>query len=153
MTRGIGWTLAVALLAAACGRPDAPRTATDDEPDTPAASLVAVRGVAVGSRVDANGVVEEPRETFLPGEPIVLSAETEGDVDEVVLVARWTRANGEVIEESQAVFPVSGRHVATFRLSEPPGPGDYRVVLFLGSDRVAAREFRVADGDTAPPGG
>lgn len=144
---GRGWIAVGALALASTSACQADRVDGDrgDDRASPAESLVAVRSVVLGDSVDVNGEVVEERERFRPGERVVLSVDTEGSVDEVLLVARWTREDGAVIQEAQSRFPISGSHIETFRLrgADSLSPGSYRVDLFLGRERVATRTFEI----------
>lgn len=148
----MGWTtpppalVAAALLAlsvACAGEEDAgPKT-------TPAGSLVALREFRVGGAIDSTGAVVAPADSFAPRDTVYASVAAEGNVDQAILTARWTRSEGVLMGERQEVFPLEGRRIVTFRLSDPGGlpPDEYRVEVHLGGDAVGSEPFRVVDPD------
>lgn len=114
---------------------------------TPAGSLVALREFRVGGAIDSTGAVVAPVDSFAPRDTVYASLAAEGDVDRAILTARWTRAEGVLMGERQEVFPLEGRRIVTFRLSDPDGlpPGQYRVEVHLGTDAIGSESFRVVD--------
>lgn len=137
--------LALGLVACGCGEGEETGGASA------AGSLVAVREVELGRRVDADGTVVAPADSFAPGDTVRISLVVEGKVDRAVVTARWTREEGLLVDEQQAVFPLDGRRIVGFRLVDPEGlpPGEYRAAIHLGPDAVASEAFRVV----APDGG
>lgn len=114
---------------------------------SPAESLVAVRDLRVGGAIDSSGAVIAPADSFAPDDTVYASVFAEGQVDQVILTARWTRAGDVLVGEEQEVFPLEGRRVVTFPLTKEAGlpPGEYQVVIRLATDEIGTRAFTVVD--------
>lgn len=123
----------------ACGE-EGPKRET-----TPAGSLVAVRELRVGAAIDSEGVVVAPVDSFGSPDTVYASLAAEGHVDKAILTARWTRSEDILMAERQEVFPLAGRMVVTFRLTEPDGlpPDEYQVEIQVGSQAVGSETFHV----------
>ena len=112
--------------------------------EAPVDQQVAVRDLRIGTAVEEGQGIQEAT-TFQPGDSVFLSAELDGTVEQLNVVARFTYENGSIVGEEQRYLPLDGREVVTFDLAPPGGlaPGRYRAELLLGNERVGEKEFTV----------
>ena len=113
--------------------------------DAPTAERVSVRDLRIGAAVEEGRGITQGAVTFQPGDSVFLSAEIEGDVDQLNIVARFIHEDGSVVGEEERFLPLSGKQVVTFDLAPPGGlaAGRYRAELLLGRERVGEKEFTV----------
>ena len=122
------------------------------ETGTADSSLMASRGpaelrvsnVMIGRRIGPGNRITEPSFEFAPRDTVYVSVATEGTAGATTLTAAWRSQSGEILQKSSVSVPEAGEH-AEFRLSQPKGfkPGNYKVIVFLGSDSVETRVFAV----------
>jgi hypothetical protein len=141
----------VMALSGACGRSDVPNPDETGSHVTDSARLASappaerrVSNVMIGRRVGDGNQITEPTFQFSPQDTVYLSVGTFGADGATTLSAAWRAQTGEVIQQSTVPAPPPGENVA-FRLSQPKGlkPGNYKVVVFLGSDSIDAKVFVV----------
>jgi hypothetical protein len=113
--------------------------------DEAAEERVAVRDIRIGTAFEEGRGITQEAATFQPGDSVFLSAELEGTVDQLNIVARFTHEDGSIVGEEERYLPLSGRDVVTFDLAPPGGlaPGRYRAELLLGNEPVGEKEFTV----------
>lgn len=161
----ISAALAAALTVAACGKHDAtesalpstpPPSMTALQPPAPApaatasmqqatdAADVTVRSVVLGSAVDADGQVVAAGSSFAPADTIYASVDTLA-TGPGVLAARWSGADGQVINEDSKQLVASGPETTAFMIRRPGGfaAGAYEVEISLDGHTVASKKFTV----------
>jgi hypothetical protein len=120
-----------------------PMPAGSDE--APVEQQVAVRDLRIGTAVEEGRGIAQEATTFQPGDSVFLSAELDGTVEQLNVVARFTYQDGSIVGEEGRYLPLNGKEVVTFDLAPPGGlaPGRYRAELLLGNERVGEKEFTV----------
>ena len=134
----------------ACGRSDGSNSAAttgmaDSAKDAAVQSSgVQVSNVMIGRRIDPANHITEPTFQFAPQDTVYVSIATSGSGGANHLTAAWRSQTGEIVQQSSEPLPEPGANAA-FRLSRPKGlkPGNYKVVVFLGTDSVDAKVFVV----------
>jgi hypothetical protein len=161
----ISATLAALVALVACGKHDAtesavpstpPPSMTAMQPPTPApaattsmqqatdARNVTVRSVELGSTVDADGKVVAAGGTFAPADTIYASVDTLA-TGPGLLAAKWSRADGQVINQDIKQLSATGPETTAFMIRRPGGlaAGTYRVEISLDGHVVTSKEFTV----------
>ena len=149
----------LALAFAACSRseaPPAPRQAPAATPPVQAApppgpsagaaakSVARVASVALGSALDANKGIAQPKSAFAPTDTIYASVATQGWTTPVTLTARWTFEDGQLVNEtSQTAQP--GPSATEFHIAKPDGwpAGTYQVEILADGATAATQRFEV----------
>jgi hypothetical protein len=107
---------------------------------------IRVASIELGRSIGADNRVIEATEEFLINDTIFASVELIGTADEATLKARWTRASGQLVDETVRTVAPNGETVAEFHLAQPTGwaRGQYRVEILLDGKRVGQKEFEVS---------
>jgi hypothetical protein len=150
MLRTLGLSLAILLVAAACGRSDTPGTTTAAPPPVgaPAPASPAsfrVASVSLGSAIGADKRITSPAQTFAPTDTIYVSVASEGAAQSVTLTARWSYEGGQLVNESSETIAPTGPAVTSFQIAKPSGwpTGRYKLEIASNGQPVAAQEFEV----------
>lgn len=111
----------------------------------PAAAPFKVSSVEVGKAVGADKRVTSPTTAFGANDTIYASVLTEGSAPSVVLKARWTYQDGQLVDESSQTIASTGPAATEFHISKPSGwpAGKYKVEISADGKVVATREFDV----------
>ncbi len=146
--------LVLALGAGACSQQ--PRTAdraTDqNQEQTPgqtmdrnAPAAVQVTAVELGSDIGGDKRVTQKAEQFKPDDVVYVTVMTTGETDQANLRARWTDADGKVIDESEKTIDPKENVATEFHMSNPEGMpvGRYKVEIFVNGEQVESRDFEV----------
>jgi hypothetical protein len=146
------WVLVVGLLvsAGACKRGEEAQTAPATPPvaaptaPAPAASF-SVSSIDLGSSIGADKRVTASATTFAASDVIYAAVATQGAAPSVVLTARWTYEDGQVVSESSETIAPTGAAVTTFQIQHPSGwpTGKYRVDVAANGQPAGSREFEV----------
>ena len=149
----------LALVFVACSRSEAPPAPPDLPEATPpvqaapppgpsatatAKSVARVASVALGSALDANQGIAQPKSAFAPTDTIYASVATQGWAAAVRLTARWTFEDGQVVDETtQTAEP--GPSTTEFHIAKPDGwpPGAYQVEILADGTTEATERFEV----------
>jgi hypothetical protein len=134
-----------ALLAAACG-PEAREEAAGEVVIERVNDPLRVTSIELGRSIGPDNRVIEATDDFLINDTIFATIELIGTAEEATLKARWTRASGQLVDETVRKVAPSGEVVAEFHLAQPTGwpRGKYRVEIFLDGKTVGEQEFRVS---------
>jgi hypothetical protein len=152
-------TLLIASLifaASACRReeapappPAAPPATTAPAPGAPPVSSATapfrVASIDLGSAVGADKRVTASTSTFTPTDKIYASVASEGSAASVVLSARWTYEDGQLVHEETETIAPSGPAVTEFHIEKPSGwpAGKYKVEIASNGQPAGSKEFEV----------
>jgi hypothetical protein len=133
----------VVSLLAACKKSE------DSKPPSPGAAAPAfkVTRVDLGTAVGGDKKVSAPTTTFKPKDTIFASVVSDGAAPTVVLAARWTFEDGQLVNESSQTIAPSGPSTTEFHISKPDGwpAGKYKVDIAANGQPAGSREFTVSD--------
>lgn len=137
-------SLALALLASACGRDTAEAPAERPAPPPPAAA-VEVTDVELGTSVGSDRRIVDATDTFRSTDTIYVSVITSGSAASSELTARFTYEDGQLVDESSQTISPTGSDATEFHVSKPDGwpAGDYEVEILLDGRSVERESFRV----------
>jgi hypothetical protein len=112
----------------------------------PVQSAVRVTDVDLGISLGPDKRVTDQVEIVKPNETVYVSVVTEGTAPAATLKARWTYADGQVVDESTQTLAPNGRAVTEFHVSKPDGwpRGAYKVELFLNDAPAGSENFHVS---------
>jgi len=139
------------LVIAACQRsePPAARPSPGRSP-APAAAAPAVvpfkvSSLELGKDVGADKRVSSPTTAFGANDTVYASVSSDGSSPSVVLKARWTYQDGQLVNESSQTIAPTGPAVTEFHIAKPSGwpAGKYKVEISANGTVVATREFDV----------
>ena len=135
--------LALTLVAAGCGKKDAPSTA--DAGGAATSEAVRVADVKVGRAIGSDKRLTDETAEFRPTDPIYVVVETRGSGASTPLQARWTYEDGQVVEESSQTIAASGEEVTEFHISKASGwpKGKYKVEILLNGASAGTEDFEV----------
>ena len=102
--------------------------------------------IDLGRAIGPDNRVIEPTDEFLITDTIYASIVMVGRANAATLKARWTQANGELIDETVRTVTPVGETIAEFHLVQPSGwqKGKYRVEILLDDATVGQEEFEVS---------
>jgi hypothetical protein len=111
----------------------------------------AIQSVTLGSALDADHDVREPKTVFAPKDAIHAAVLSTGPHAGLTLVAHWTAADGTVVAHTEAPIAPTGPTITTFTLknSQPWPPGMYQVAVQVGGATLQSRAFEVAAPEAA----
>ena len=112
----------------------------------PAANLpFKVTTVEVGKAVGADKRVTSPTTSFAANDTIYASVASQGSAPSVVVKARWTFQDGQLVDESSQTITPTGPAITEFHVSKPSGwpAGKYKVEISANGAVAATREFAV----------
>lgn len=145
-----------ALALAACGKKEetpapvvAPARAPTPAPvvttPPPAPAGVSFSSVTLGNQLNANQTVNMTAKAFTPKDTIYAAVATNGAAPNAALVARWTFADGQLVDETSQSIAPTGPAVTTFQIAKPDGfpVGSYKVAITLDGKPVASESFQV----------
>jgi hypothetical protein len=145
--------LGLLVLGTACSRsePTSPRPSPGlspvaaPAPPPAAAAPFKVVAVDVGKAIGADKRVTSPTTSFAAGDTIYTSVSSVGTATSVVVKARWTYQDGQVVDESSQTIAPSGPSVTEFHISKPGGwpAGKYKVEISANGSVAGTREFDV----------
>jgi hypothetical protein len=145
--------LGLVMLGSACSRsePTSPRPSpalspvAAPAPPPAAAAPFKVVAVDVGKAIGADKRVTSPTTSFAAGDTIYASVSSVGTAASVVVKARWTYQDGQLVDESSQTIAPSGPSVTEFHVSKPGGwpAGKYKVEISANGSAAGAREFDV----------
>lgn len=153
--RSLTLGLAVAIALAACGKKEeapapivAPAPAPAPvvvAPPPPVAETATFAGLTLGNAVDQSQNVTTAMTTFAPTDTIYAAVLTKGAAPNAAIVARWTFADGQLVDESSQSIAPTGAAVTTFHIAKADGwpAGSYKVAITLDGNPVATQEFQV----------
>lgn len=143
--------LAFPLSFAACKRSEtstppapAPRVETSP-PAAPAPAPFRVTGVELGNGIGPDKRVTAPTTVFTPTDTIYASIASEGTAPGLILTARWTYEDGQLVNESNQTINPVGPAATEFHIGKPSGwpAGRYQVQILAGGTPVASKQFEV----------
>jgi hypothetical protein len=148
LSAGLACVLALATLAAACQKKEAPAPAAEVTPSAPtgmAAPAVRVTDVQLGTAVGADKRVTDPKDRFSPKDTIFVSVVTEGSAPSATVSARWTFQDGQVVKEDSRSIAPTGTEATEFSIQKPDGwpAGDYKVEIRLNGQTAETKSFKV----------
>lgn len=141
--RASAFALCLLVAAAACSKTD--RTEERDAGAVATVANLAVTGVDLGKGVDANKRIVDKTDDFDPGDVVYASVVTSGSASDATLTARWTFADGQLVDETTQTISPSGPAVTEFHISKPGGlpKGKYKVEVLLNGTAVESEEFKI----------
>jgi hypothetical protein len=144
----IALSLAVAFALFACGRSETsppPASTPPVSAPTPAAAPARVSAIDLGNAIGADKRVTAPAAAFAPGDTIYASISTEGSAPSLILTARWTYEDGQLVNESSETIAPTGPATTEFHIAKPDGlpPGRYTLVISANGAPAGTREFEV----------
>lgn len=109
-------------------------------------SSIRVLSVELGRSIGPDNRVIEATDDFLINDTIFASVELVGTGAEATLKARWTRASGELVDETVRTVAPSGEIVTEFHVVQPTGwaRGQYQVEILLDDKVVERQDFEVS---------
>jgi len=156
METRILYTLLVsgALMLAACGKKDEPKTAPAPAPTPSVAPApaptpvgIVVSSVTAGSAIGADKKVTIATDTFSPTDTMYVSVNTSG-TGNAKLDAKWIYRTGDkvtVVKEDSMALATTGPATHEFHVSKPDGwpPGDYEVEVMLDGKSAGLKKLTV----------
>jgi hypothetical protein len=145
--------LVLALSSAAAGLAGCKRSAPEAPKDAggsasaaaePAAPF-AVSSIELGKGLGPDKRVATPTSKFGPRDTIYAAVSTTGSAPSVVLAARWTYQDGQVVKtDSQTIAP-QGPATTEFHISKPSAwpAGKYKVEITANGQSAGSEEFEV----------
>jgi hypothetical protein len=129
--------LALLVAAAACRGNAANNTA--------GTAGVRVTDVTLGRSVGGDKAITDRTDTFKPNDTIYASVATEGSAPSVTLRARWSFADGQLVNESTRAIAPNNRERTEFHISKPDGwpAGKYKLEVFLNDQPAETKSFDV----------
>ena len=145
-----------ALVLAACGKKDEPKTAPTPAPSpsvapapapVPAPAGIAVTSVTAGSAIGADKKVTSATDTFAPTDTMYVSVDTSGS-GTAKLDAKWTYRKGDsvaVVKEDSMTLDTTGPATHEFHVSKPDGwpAGTYEVEVMLDGRSAGSKKLTV----------
>lgn len=123
---------------------------TTPDPVTPPASTapqtaVNVTSVALGTEAAADRSITTPTTSFAPGDPIVVSVQTDGAASNVEVGARLTYQDGQVAGEERQTLNTTGAETTniTFNNANDWPAGTYTVEVTVDGVRAESTSFTV----------
>ena len=156
METRILYTLLVsaALVLAACGKKDEPKTAPAPAPapsavpaPTPAPAGIVVSSVTAGSAIGADKKITIATDTFAPTDTMYVSVDTSG-AGTAKLDAKWTYRKGDsvaVVKEESMTLATTSPATHEFHVSKPDGwpAGNYEVEVRLDGKSAGLKKLTV----------
>jgi len=156
MQTRILWTLLIssALVLAACGKKEEPKTAPAPAPapsaapaPAPAPAGVMISSVTAGSAIGADKKVTIATDTFAPTDTMYVSVDTSGS-GTAKLDAKWTYHKGgsvTVVKEDSMTLATTGPATHEFHVSKPDGwpAGNYEVEVMLDGKSAGLKKLTV----------
>ena len=136
------------VLSAGCSKPEEP-AAPPPGAGLPPAERVAipfqVKRIDLGKAIGGGKEVTAPTTTFKPTDTIYASIVSDGTAPSVVLAAKWTYEDGQVVNESQQSIAPTGPATNEFHISKPDGwpKGKYQVAIAANGLPAGSKEFTV----------
>jgi hypothetical protein len=146
--------VSTALVLAACGKKDEPKTSPAPAPapsvepaPAPAPAGVAVSSVTAGSAIAADKKVTVATDTFATTDTMYVSVDTTGS-GTANLAAKWTYRKGDkvaVVQEDSMTVNSTGAETHEFHVSKPDGwpAGDYEVEVMLDGQSAGSKKLTV----------
>jgi hypothetical protein len=136
------------LALVACGRSEqkpAPEAPAPTPPAVAAPAPFRVGGLELGRMIGPDKRVSAPVSDFAPTDTIYASVATEGAAPSVILTARWTYDDGQLVNESTETIAPTGPAVTEFHINNPDGwaTGRYKVEITANGQPAASGEFEV----------
>jgi len=138
----------VVTLLSGCPKSEEPaRAPAPAAPAPQAAAPFQVSRIDLGTAVGADKKVSAPTTTFRPADTIYVSILSDGASPTVVLAARWTYQDGQVVSESSQTIAPTGPAATEFHIAKPDGwpAGKYKVEVAANGKASGSREFTVSD--------
>jgi hypothetical protein len=121
----------------------------DDDKATAAPDLGQFQVVSVdlGTTLDGDHAVRDPRTVFSPNDTIHAAVLSTGPHAGLTLAAHWTAADGTVVAHSEQVMVPTGPQVTTFTVknTDPWPPGMYQLAVQVGGHTLQSRAFEVVE--------
>jgi hypothetical protein len=139
------------VLSAGCSRSDEKPAGAPPGAGLPPAERVAtpfqVKRIDLGNAIGASKEVTAPTVTFKPSDTIYASVVSEGTAPSVVLSAKWTYEDGQLVNESKQSIAPTGPATNEFHISKPDGwpKGKYQVAIAANGLPAGSKEFTVVD--------
>ena len=101
--------------------------------------------IEIGSAIGADKQVSAAGTQFAPGDTIYASVATDGSAPSVLLTARWTYEDGQLVDETTQTIAPTGPARTEFHISKPSGwpSGKYRVEIEANGQPAGTRDFVV----------
>jgi hypothetical protein len=139
--------LAVVTVVGCRDRAERPSDATGTAGTTvvPGTTAVRVSDVALGRGVAADKSITGATDTFSPNDTIYATVTTDGTGDNVMMRARWTYQDGQVVEDTSQMISPRGMTRTEFHIAKPDGwpAGRYRVEVMMNGQPAMAKDFTV----------
>lgn len=144
---------AAALLIVSCRRETTPPAPPKTTTAVVSQDLRHVVGTAIveqttdarlGNHANPQGIVIEERNTFKPGEAVILSMTVQESPAGLQMSAVWEDAKGNKLDQDRKTMN-SGK-IATFAYAGKKKlvPGEYKVIGYWGGNIAAEKKFKVA---------
>jgi hypothetical protein len=143
--RGIATVVSAVLLAAAVAACKSEPPPPPAPPPAPAAQAFTVTGIELGKQINADNRVTEQVTVFAPGDTIYASVLSNGAAPTVVIKARWTYEDGQLVSESSESIVPTGPAATQFHIAKPSGwpSGKYKVEIAANNAVVGSKDFEV----------
>lgn len=145
---GFVLTLCIAVsLFPACKKTEEPKAAPPAAAAPQAAAPFAVKSIDLGNAVGADKKINAPTTTFKPADTIFVSILSDGTSPKVILAARWSFEDGQVVNESSQTIAPTGPAATEFHIAKPDGwpAGKYKIEVAANGAPAGTREFTVVD--------
>lgn len=145
----IGLIALGALAAGACSKkeeqPPVDSTTAPAAAPAPAPQTLSVIAVDLGRSIGPDKRVTTPETSFSRKDTVYASVSTEGAPPSATLIAKWTSANGQVVDSTAQTIMPTGPSVTEFHVSKPGGlpVGKYTVTIFADGVQAKSVEFEV----------
>ena len=106
-----------------------------------------VKRIDLGNAIGGGKTITAPTTTFKPSDTIYASVISEGSAPSVVISARWTFEDGQLVNETSQTIAPTGPAATEFHIAKPSGwpAGKYKVEIAANGTVATAKEFVVAD--------
>ena len=138
----------VVALLFACRKSEEPKAAAPAAPPAPqVAAVFQVTRIDLGNAVGADKKVSAPTTTFKPTDTIYASVLSDGAAPSIVLAARWTYEDGQLVNESSQTIAPSGAAATEFHIAKSDGwpAGKYKIEVVANGKPAGTREFTISD--------
>jgi hypothetical protein len=106
---------------------------------------IQVEEIDIGRSVNTDKSIGDNTSSFKPNDTVYVSVKTDGSAPSAQLRARWTYADGQVVDESTQTISPTGEARTEFHIAKPDGlpAGKYKVEVFLNGQAAGNKEFEV----------
>jgi hypothetical protein len=113
--------------------------------DTAVRTALSVIDVDMGKHIDAEKKIVDKTDDFAPTDTIYASVHTSGTATSSPVTARWTSADGTVLDEKTDNVTTSGMAYSAFFIARPAGfaKGTYTLHIIIDGKEVRTKDVTV----------